>query len=153
AVAAYRAFGEFEQDDDFRIWFLRILARTYLASRPREAARAGMADLDDTPDLHLYAQSAGAGFPTAGDDPAAQLLNALGAERVMVAVDRLSEDYRLVCTLYFVADLGYEEIARVLDCPVGTVRSRLHRGRKMLQKALWQIAEADGVAPGRGGDT
>jgi RNA polymerase sigma-70 factor (ECF subfamily) len=42
-------------------------------------------------------------------------------------------------------DLSYEEIARVLECPVGTVRSRLHRGRKMLQKALWQIAQEDGI--------
>jgi len=42
-------------------------------------------------------------------------------------------------------DLSYEDIARVLQCPVGTVRSRLHRGRKMLQKALWQIAEEDGI--------
>ena len=42
-------------------------------------------------------------------------------------------------------DLSYEEIAQALECPVGTVRSRLHRGRKMLQKALWQIAEEDGI--------
>jgi RNA polymerase sigma-70 factor (ECF subfamily) len=51
----------------------------------------------------------------------------------------------VVSTLYFMDDLSYEEIARVLECPVGTVRSRLHRGRKMLQKALWQIAEEDGI--------
>jgi RNA polymerase sigma-70 factor (ECF subfamily) len=42
-------------------------------------------------------------------------------------------------------DSSYEEIARILECPVGTVRSRLHRGRKMLQKSLWQIAEEDGI--------
>ena len=48
-------------------------------------------------------------------------------------------------TLYFMDDLSYEEIARVLEVPVGTVRSRLHRGRKMLQKALWQVAEEDGI--------
>jgi RNA polymerase sigma-70 factor, ECF subfamily len=42
-------------------------------------------------------------------------------------------------------DLSYEEIARLLEVPIGTVRSRLHRGRKMLQKALWQIAEEDGI--------
>ena len=43
-----------------------------------------------------------------------------------------------------------EEIAQVLECPVGTVRSRLHRGRKMLQKALWRIAEEDGIVPASG---
>ena len=51
----------------------------------------------------------------------------------------------MVCTLYFVEDLSYEEIASVLEMPVGTVRSRLHRGRKMLQKSLWQVAEESGI--------
>jgi RNA polymerase sigma-70 factor (ECF subfamily) len=63
----------------------------------------------------------------------------------VAAVHRLPEEYRVVCTLYFMEDMTYEEIARVLECPVGTVRSRLHRGRKMLQKALWQVAEEDGI--------
>jgi RNA polymerase sigma-70 factor (ECF subfamily) len=51
----------------------------------------------------------------------------------------------VVSALYFMEDFSYEEIARVLNCPVGTVRSRLHRGRKMLQKALWQVAEEAGI--------
>jgi len=61
------------------------------------------------------------------------------------AINRLPEEYRVVCTLYFLEDSSYEDTARVLECPVGTVRSRLHRGRRMLQKALWQVAEEDGV--------
>jgi len=63
----------------------------------------------------------------------------------VAAIDRLPEEYRVVSTLYFMEDLAYEEIARMLDCPIGTVRSRLHRGRKMLQKALWLIATEDGI--------
>jgi RNA polymerase sigma-70 factor (ECF subfamily) len=102
-------------------------------------------ELDDTPDLYLYARSGQAGFPTQGPDPAAQLLEKLGTERIVEAINRLPEEYRMVSTLYFMDDLSYEEIAGVLQCPVGTVRSRLHRGRKMLQKALWQIAEEDGI--------
>jgi RNA polymerase sigma-70 factor, ECF subfamily len=66
---------------------------------------------------------------------------------VVAAIERLPEEYRVVSTLYFMEDFSYEEIGRVLQCPVGTVRSRLHRGRKMLQKALWQVAEEDGVIP------
>jgi RNA polymerase sigma-70 factor (ECF subfamily) len=58
---------------------------------------------------------------------------------------RLPTEYRIVATLYFMEDLTYEEIAHTLECPVGTVRSRLHSSRKMLQKALWQIAEEDGI--------
>lgn len=145
AVAAFRRFRELEDERDFRLWFFRILVVTYLASREAETAGAQAADLDDTPDLLLYARSAGAGYPTAGADPAFQLLDTLGPERVMAATALLSEEYRLVCALYFLLELTYEEIARVLDYPVGTVRSRLHRGRKMLQKALWHIAEAEGL--------
>jgi RNA polymerase sigma-70 factor (ECF subfamily) len=107
-------------------------------------------DLDDTPDLYLYARSGEVGFPTDGPDPASALLDRLGTERVVAALDQLPEEYRIVSTLYFMQDFSYEEIARTLECPVGTVRSRLHRGRKILQKALWQVAlEAGIVHPSR----
>jgi RNA polymerase sigma-70 factor, ECF subfamily len=145
AFLAYRAFGSFEQGSNFRAWFLKILTNCYFSKRRREKSRPVTSDLDDTPDLYLYAHSGQAGFPTQGPDPASQLLESLGTERIVAAIGRLPEDYRVVCTLYFMEDLSYEEIARILDCPVGTVRSRLHRGRKMLQKALWQVAEEDGI--------
>ena len=147
ALLAFRAFESFEAGTNFKAWFFKILTNCYFSKRRREKSRPVTADLDDTPDLYLYARSAGAGFPTAGLDPAAELLERLGTERVVAAIERLPEEYRVVSTLYFMEDLSYEEIARVLECPVGTVRSRLHRGRKMLQKALWQVAEEDGVIP------
>src|SRR3954466_9064010 len=145
AFLAYRGFESFETGSNFRAWFLKILTNCYFSKRRREKSRPVTSDLDDTPDLYLYARSGQAGFPTAGPDPAAQLLETLGTERIVAAIGRLPEDYRVVSTLYFMEDLSYEDIARILECPVGTVRSRLHRGRKMLQKALWQIAEEDGI--------
>lgn len=145
ALLAYRAFASFTPGTNFRAWFLKILMNCYYSRRRREKSRPVTSDLDDTPDLYIYARSGEAGFPTQGPDPAAQLLDKLGTERIVAAIGRLPEEYRVVSTLYFMEDLSYEEIARVLQCPVGTVRSRLHRGRKMLQKALWQIAEEDGI--------
>jgi RNA polymerase sigma-70 factor (ECF subfamily) len=145
ALLAYRAFGSFEPGSNFRAWFLKILTDCYCSKRRRETNRPVTSDLDDTPDLHLYSRSGAAGFPIQGPDPAAELLEKLGTEGIVAAISRLPEEYRLVSTLYFMEDLSYEEIARVLDCPVGTVRSRLQRGRKMLQKSLWQIAEEDGI--------
>jgi RNA polymerase sigma-70 factor (ECF subfamily) len=130
---------------NFRAWFLKILLNSYYSRRRRERSRPVTSDLDDTPDLYIYARSGEAGFPTQGPDPAAQLLDKLGTERIVAAINRLPEEHRIVATLYFMEDLSYEEIAQALQCPVGTVRSRLHRGRKMLQKALWQIAEEDGI--------
>jgi RNA polymerase sigma-70 factor (ECF subfamily) len=149
AFLAYRAFDSFVQGSNFRAWFLKILTNCYFSKRRREKSRPVTSDLDDTPDLYIYARSGQAGFPTQGPDPASELLEALGTERIVAAIGRLPEDYRIVSTLYFMEDLSYEEIARILECPVGTVRSRLHRGRKMLQKALWQIAEEDGIVGGK----
>lgn len=145
AFLAYRGFDSFESGSNFRAWFLKILTNCYFSKRRREKSRPVTSDLDDTPDLYLYARSGQAGFPTQGPDPASELLETLGTERIVAAIGRLPEEYRVVCTLYFMEDLSYEEIAHVLECPVGTVRSRLHRGRKMLQKALWQVAEEDGI--------
>lgn len=151
AFLAYRAFDSFEAGSNFRAWFLKILTNCYFSKRRREKSRPVTSDLDDAPDLYIYARSGQAGFPTQGPDPAAQLLETLGTERIVAAIRRLPEDYRVVSTLYFMEDLSYEEIARILECPVGTVRSRLHRGRKMLQKALWQVAEEDGIVGGTAG--
>lgn len=116
-----------------------------------EASADGEPQLDDTPDLYLYARSAAAGLPLDGPDPAAGLLDRLGPDRFVAAMGRLAEEYRLVCSCYFLADLTYEEIALVLEYPVGTVRARLHRGRRMLQKSLWQVAQEDGLTPGERG--
>ena len=145
ALLAHRGFASFTPGSNFRAWFLKILINCYYSRWRREKSRPVTSDLDDTPDLYLYARSGQAGFPTQGPDPAAQLLEKLGTERIVGAINRLPEEYRIVSILYFMDDLSYEEIAGTLHCPVGTVRSRLHRGRKMLQKALWQIAEEEGI--------
>jgi RNA polymerase sigma-70 factor (ECF subfamily) len=145
ALLAYRAFDSFEIGTNFRAWFLKILTNCYYSRRRREKCRPVTSDLDDIPDLYLYARSGAAGFPTQGPDPAATLLDKLGTERIVEAINLLPEEYRVVCSLYFMEDLSYEDTAKVLECPVGTVRSRLHRGRRMLQKALWQVAEESGI--------
>jgi RNA polymerase sigma-70 factor (ECF subfamily) len=152
ALLAYRAFDAFESGTNFRAWLLKILTNCYFSKRRREKRRPVTSNLDDTPDLYIYARSAEAGFPTQGPDPAATLLDTMGTERIVAAINLLPEEYRVVCTLYFVEDLSYEEISEILERPIGTVRSRLHRGRRMLQKALWQVAVEHGIvrssAPG-----
>jgi RNA polymerase sigma-70 factor (ECF subfamily) len=72
-------------------------------------------------------------------------MDRLDAERVGEALETLPEDYRAVATLYFIDDFSYQQIADIMGCPVGTVRSRLHRGRRTLQKALWDVAVERGI--------
>jgi RNA polymerase sigma-70 factor (ECF subfamily) len=145
SLLAFRAAHTFAPGSNFKAWFFQILTRCFYGRHRQQQRRPSTVDLEDTPDLYLYARSAAAGLPWDGDDPAARLLERLGTERVADAVAQLPEEYGVVCTLYFMEDFAYHEIAAVLGVPVGTVRSRLHRGRKMLQKLLWQVALEAGI--------
>ena len=145
ALRAFRFADGFEAGTNFKAWFFRILVRQFWARRRRQKDRVTTVDLDDTPDLYLYARSAAAGIHGEPDDPAGELMDRLGTERIVAAIAELPDEYGVVCTLYFMEDFAYHEIAQILDVPVGTVRSRLHRGRKMLQKTLWQLAEEAGI--------
>ena len=145
ALRAFRAVATFEPGTNFKAWIFRILTRCFWANHRRRQRRPNTVDFDDTPDLYLYARSAEHGLQWQGEDPARTLIDRLGTERVTDAIGQLPEEYGVVCTLYFMEDFAYHEIADVLEVPVGTVRSRLHRGRKMLQKALWHVAEESGI--------
>jgi RNA polymerase sigma-70 factor (ECF subfamily) len=149
ALLAFREFDGFKEGTNFRAWFYKILLNHFYSTHRRSRLELVTLDFDDTPDLFLYARSFEAGLPTAGPDPAAELFERLGSERVQQAIDLLPMEYRVVATLSFMEDFSYEEIAGMLECPTGTVRSRLHRGRKMLQKALWHVAVEAGIVGGR----
>jgi RNA polymerase sigma-70 factor (ECF subfamily) len=145
ALLAFRAFGSFIPGGNFKAWFFRIMVHEYWGRHRMAKRRPSTVSFDDLPDLHLYAHAPEAGLPTAGPDPGAVLIDQLGVDGVVQALDALPEEYRVVSTLYFMEDFTYQEIAAVLEIPVGTVRSRLHRGRKMLQRALWQVACDAGI--------
>jgi RNA polymerase sigma-70 factor (ECF subfamily) len=97
------------------------------------------------PALYLYGKTAEIGLHSQEPDPAAAMMDRLDSEHVAEALDALPTEYRVVATLYFIEDFSYQQIAEVVGCPVGTVRSRLHRGRRMLQKALWELASERGI--------
>jgi len=145
ALRSFRAIAQFEPGTNFKAWIFRILTRGFWASHRHRQRRPATVDFDDTPDLYLYARSAENGLQWQGEDPARALIDRLGAERVAEAIGELPQEYGVVCTLCFMEDFAYHEVAEVLDVPVGTVRSRLHRGRKMLQKALWHLAQEAGI--------
>ncbi len=145
ALHACRGRAGFEPGTNFRAWFFRILTTTFWGAHRRAGRRPSTIDFDDAPALQLYQRSAEAGLPRDGDNPTADLIDRMGTERVAEALSALPEEFGVVCTLYFMEDFAYHEIAEILGVPVGTVRSRLHRGRKMLQKALWQVASDAGI--------
>ena len=145
ALLAWRGYGSFEQGSNFKAWFFRILTNCYFSKYRKRKRRGSEIDLADTPELYLYCQTAALGLHGRVADPAALVMSKLETEHVEAAVAALPEEHRVVATLYFMQDFSYQEIAEMLGVPVGTVRSRLHRGRRMLQKALWTIAEEQGI--------
>jgi len=103
-----------------------------------------MLSLDEATEPRLYslAQGSNAGQ---GLDPSREFIDRLDGEAISAALAALPMEYRVVTTMYLVDDMAYQDIALTLGVPVGTVRSRLHRGRKLLQQALWEEATDRGL--------
>lgn len=144
ALLAHRGFGSFTTGSNFRAWFYRILLNRFYSNYRRQRRTGVAVDLEDTPELYLYEQAEAAGLKPS-EDSAAALIDRLDAEAVEQALAALPDEFRAAATLYFMQDLPYQEIAEILDVPIGTVRSRLHRARRMLQKALWMVAQERGI--------
>lgn len=145
ALLAWRGFGSFVEGSNFRAWFLRILTNSFFSDYRKRKRQGTEVELDDVPELYIYSQADELGLHKEYEDPAAALMGKLETEHVEAAIASLPEEYRVAATLYFLQDFTYQEIADVIGIPVGTVRSRLHRGRRLLQKALWTIAEDRGI--------
>lgn len=141
AIQAFRAFPTFQPGSHFKAWFLRILTNLFLNKVRKKQREPDVASLDAAPDLYLYNQVTLTGWSRGNDDPAKQILDRLGTEQMTAAIAALPEEFRVVAALYFVEEMPYQEIADILACPLGTVRSRLHRGRKILQRSLWELVQ------------
>jgi RNA polymerase sigma-70 factor, ECF subfamily len=145
ALLACRAFAQFKPGTNFKAWFYKILVNAFYGQLRKQRRQGETIDFESLPSLYLYGKTAELGLPNQTDDPAAVLLARLDAESIVAALEALPEEYRVACSLYFIQDFSYEEIAQTLDVPLGTVRSRIHRGRKLLQQRLWAIAEERGI--------
>lgn len=148
AIQAFRAFSSFEQGTNFKAWFLKIQHNCFLNRLRHESRRPQTVQVeqDEALDsLYLFEQTRGIGLHKGGGDPAGALLDRLDGEEIAGALRALPPEFRAVATLYFVGELSYEQIAVIVDCPLNTVRSRLHRGRRLLQKELWELARERGI--------
>jgi RNA polymerase sigma-70 factor, ECF subfamily len=145
ALAACRGFQTFRPESDFKPWFFAILSNCHYAKHRKRRKEGDSVELGEVPDLFLFERAHELGVSQTSADPAALLLSRLTREEVDHALQRLPEEFRTVAALYFLEDLSYEEIGGIVGVPVGTVRSRLHRGRKVLQRHLWQAAVDSGI--------
>ena len=140
AIQAFRAFHSFQTGTNFKAWFTRILVNRFLNVKRAQGRRPQTVSIDEAEDFFLFQQAKQRKMLASGSDPAAALTAKLDRQLIADALLDLPPEFRAVSTLYLIEGLAYEEIAQLLEVPIGTVRSRLHRGRKLLQKALWDLA-------------
>jgi len=146
-LLAFRSFHTFQPGTNFKAWIFRILTNCFRTSWRRRRKEPGLSSLEEAAEQYLYFRSGEAGVRPSLLDPDQWALGRMETAQVAAALQDLPEEYRMVATLYFMEDFRYQDIAGILDIPVGTVRSRLHRARRMLQKRLWQIAVDHGLLP------
>ena len=146
-LRAYRGFHTFEEGTNLKAWLYRILTNTFINEYRKAKRRPVEAELDDLEDLYLYRRLGGADEAHAARSPETEVLEHIPEQDVKEAVESLPEQYRMAVLLADVEGFSYKEIAKILDIPIGTVMSRLHRGRKLLQQALWEFAAQRGLVP------
>ena len=145
-LKAYRAYERFEVGTNLKAWMYRILTN-YINDYRKKQRRPDESDIDDVEDLFLYRRLGGAETATLSRSAEDELMDLFGEDEVKVALEDLPEHYRLPIVLADVEGFAYKEIAEILDVPIGTVMSRLHRGRKQLQKRLYAFAEEHRLLP------
>lgn len=140
-LKAYRAYGSFQEGTNLKSWLYKILTNTFINSYRSKRRRPVETELDDVEDLYLYRRLGGAELATAGRSAEDLVLDRFSEAEVKAAIESLPEQFRMAVILSDVEGFAYKEIAEMLDIPIGTVMSRLHRGRKALQRALYSFAE------------
>jgi len=144
-LKAIRARDQYQAGTNLKAWLLKILTNTFCNRFRRGGLERGVLDgpeADPLVDGWVSAASM-----RSLRDAETQALRPLVEAEIATALDELPEEFRLAVLLSDVEELSYKEIADVMNCPVGTVMSRLHRGRKMLQKRLYEHAVLLGIAP------
>lgn len=142
-VKAYASWSSFTQGTNLKAWLYRILTNTYIniyRKRQREPYQGTIDELEDW-------QLGGAESTTAtrGRSAEAEAIDRMPASAVKDALQQVPEDFRLAVYLADVEGFSYQEIADIMKTPIGTVMSRLHRGRRMLRELLADYAVERGI--------
>ena len=148
-LKAFRSFSTFQEGTNLKAWMYRILTNTFINAYRAKKRRPELAEVDDVEDLYLYRRLGGLAAATAGRSAEEEVLDQFTDTEVKAALEGLPEQFRMAVMLADVEGFSYKEIAEILDIPIGTVMSRLHRGRRALQKALFEFGMERGLVGDR----
>jgi len=144
-IRAFRFRDQFTLGTNMKAWLFRILTNTFINTYRRKAAQPEVTDLEGVDEFSLYRRMADDRAASSSPDPETELLKGVVDTEVTDALEELPEKFRTT-VLLDVEGFSYKEIAEMLGIPIGTVMSRLHRGRKFLQKRLYDLARERGIA-------
>lgn len=142
-LKAYRFWDKYEKGTNIRAWLFRIMKNSYINRYRKETKEPDKVDYGD---IENFYNTIRAEYTDTNDLQEKLFGNLLGDE-VAKALESLPEDFRTVVILCDIEGMTYEEIAEFIERPIGTVRSRLHRGRKLLQAKLFEYARKQGIVP------
>lgn len=142
-VRAYTAFHQFKRGTNFKAWLYRILVNTYINQYRRRARAPKMTSWEEVlPDMEPLLEDRPGSLEA---QPEAALLSRIPDDEVQPALEALPEEFRVAVILSDVEEFSYKEIADILRIPLGTVRSRIFRGRRLLRRSLGKYAKARGI--------
>ncbi len=141
-LRAYRAFSTFREGTNLRAWLYRILTNAFINLYRKRQREPQTISEDEVPEWYLYEQMTDQGAEASAER---LVLEAIPDEDVQAALAELPEQFRLAVLLADVEGFSYREIAEMLEIPLGTVMSRLHRGRRALEKRLWDVMRERGL--------
>ena len=141
-LRAFRAFSTFREGTNLRAWLYRILTNAYINLYRKRQREPQTLSEDELPEWYLYEQMVGQDAEASAEN---LVLEALPDDDVQAALAELPEQFRLAVLLADVEGFSYREIADILDVPLGTVMSRLHRGRRALEKRLLDVMKERGL--------
>jgi RNA polymerase sigma-70 factor (ECF subfamily) len=144
-IKAWRSFTTYQQGTNLRAWLFRIMTNTYINKYNAQQRKPTETELDDVEELFLYKRLGAVDQSQLSQSAEDQMLSLFTDDEVKKALEELPDQFRIPVLMSDLEGFSYKEIAEILEIPLGTVMSRLHRGRKSMQKMLYEYAKERGL--------
>jgi RNA polymerase sigma-70 factor (ECF subfamily) len=144
-LRAWRSYATFQEGTNLRAWLYRILTNSFINKYRAKQRRPDETGMDNIEDLYLYKRLSTLDTALGNRSAEDTMFEMFTDDEVKAALEELPENFRIPVLLADVEGFAYKEIAEMLDIPVGTVMSRLHRGRKGMHKLLYDFASERGL--------